>query len=77
MTQLTRDVENRCCNITGGVCSGLALYSKRQGHEVDASLIRILFALVALMTTGIPVLLIYLILWAVMPAEGQQGENNE
>ena len=69
--KLTRDPENRCCSITGGVCAGIALWANRNGHDIDASLVRVLFALASLMTTGIPVLLIYIILWAVLPAEGK------
>lgn len=44
----------------GGVCSGLAEYFK-----IDSSLIRITFAVLAL--AGGPGLLLYLLLWAIVP----------
>ena len=69
--KLTRDPENRCCSCTGGVCAGIALWAKRNGTDIDVSLVRVLFALVSLMTTGIPMLLIYIVLWALLPIEGQ------
>ena len=47
-----------------GVCSGIARY-----FDVDALLIRILFLLSVLVTGGAS-LLIYLVLWAVIPLEG-------
>ncbi len=44
-----------------GVCAGLARYL-----GVDATVVRVVFVLLALFAAG---LLIYLILWLIMPAE--------
>jgi len=48
--------------IIAGVCGGVAEYFK-----VDPTLIRIIFALVTLMTYGSPIVL-YIVCWAVMPS---------
>jgi len=47
--------------IIAGVCGGIAEYFK-----VDPTLIRIILALVSLMTYGAPIIL-YIICWAIMP----------
>jgi phage shock protein C len=47
----------------GGICSGLAEY-----FEIDVSLVRILFVAVGFITAIFPMLLFYLIAWAVIPA---------
>jgi phage shock protein C len=49
-----------------GVCGGLAQY-----FNIDATLIRVIFAVLAVM--GGSGLLIYLILWLVVPEEPQYG----
>ena len=48
-----------------GVCGGLAQYS-----NIDATLIRVLFVVLALL--GGPGLVIYLLMWILVP-EGPQG----
>lgn len=56
--KLVRDTQNK---VIGGVCSGLANY-----FEIDASLLRLLFACMFFFASmG---LWLYLILWIVMPA---------
>ena len=52
--------------ILGGVCGGLAKYL-----DVDAVLVRLFFVLLAL-GNGIGVL-IYFLLWMIVPLEGQKG----
>ena len=47
--------------IIAGVCGGIAEY-----FRVDPTLIRIILALVSLMTYGAPIIL-YIICWAIMP----------
>src|SRR5437764_6888364 len=47
-----------------GVCAGLANY-----FEIDPTLVRLGFGLLLLVGAGSPVLL-YLVLWVVMPVEG-------
>ena len=47
--------------IIAGVCGGIAEY-----FRVDPTLVRIIFALLTLMTYGGPIVL-YIVCWAVMP----------
>lgn len=46
----------------GGVCGGLADY-----FGLDATLVRIAYALLTVFTTGFPGFMLYIILWFVMP----------
>ncbi|MBO7608769.1 MAG: PspC domain-containing protein [Muribaculaceae bacterium] len=46
----------------GGVCGGLADY-----FGLDPTLVRIAYALLTVFTTGFPGVLLYLILWFIMP----------
>jgi phage shock protein PspC (stress-responsive transcriptional regulator) len=46
----------------GGVAAGLAEY-----FNIDPTIVRLLFVLLAFMSAGVPVVLIYFILWVVMP----------
>lgn len=46
----------------GGVAAGIAEY-----FNVDPTLIRLLFVLLAFATAGFPVVLLYFILWVIMP----------
>ena len=48
-----------------GVCGGLAEY-----FNVDVALIRLAFVLFELLTAGAGGILVYVILWAIMPEEG-------
>jgi phage shock protein C len=50
--------------IIAGVCGGLASH-----FSLDPSLVRIGFALIALISAGIPMLLIYVVMWFVIPEE--------
>lgn len=47
-----------------GVCAGLADYL-----NIDATLVRVLYAVLSLFTTGFPGLILYIILALVMPTE--------
>ncbi|MDO4283104.1 MAG: PspC domain-containing protein [Clostridia bacterium] len=47
-----------------GVCGGIA-----ESLGIDPSIVRILTVVVALVTTGIPVVLIYLLLSFILPEE--------
>lgn len=58
--RLTRSREK----IIAGVCGGLANH-----FGLDPSLVRIGFALIALISAGIPMLLIYIVMWFVIPQE--------
>lgn len=57
--RLTRSTNDR---FLAGVAGGLAEY-----FEIDPALVRILFVLVALFSGGITGILIYLVLWIIMP----------
>jgi phage shock protein PspC (stress-responsive transcriptional regulator) len=48
----------------GGVCGGLAEY-----FDVDVSMVRLIFAAVALVTAVLPMTFFYLIAWIVVPVE--------
>jgi phage shock protein C len=50
--------------IIGGVCGGLA-----ENAGMDPSIVRILVALFALLSSGFPVVLLYVIAWIVIPAK--------
>jgi len=52
--------------ILAGVCSGLAEY-----FGVDANLIRVVFLVLAVFTGGVGVLA-YLLMWIVIPEEGEK-----
>ncbi|MEZ4621016.1 MAG: PspC domain-containing protein [Caldilineaceae bacterium] len=47
--------------MVGGVCAGVAEY-----FEIDPTLVRLVFAALALLGVGSPVL-VYLLLWAIVP----------
>ncbi|MDR1465221.1 MAG: PspC domain-containing protein [Oscillospiraceae bacterium] len=53
-----------------GVCGGLAAYL-----NMDVSVVRILYAVLSLFTSGFPGLLLYVILWAVVPEEPEGYEG--
>ena len=65
---LQRKVDNR---IIAGVCAGLADYL-----DVDVNLVRIVVAVVALITAGTGIVA-YLVAWAIIPEEGQKSSIAE
>jgi len=46
----------------GGVASGLAEY-----FDLDPTIVRLLFVLIGFVSGGFPAVLVYLVLWAIMP----------
>lgn len=48
--------------VIGGVAAGFAHY-----FDLDPVLMRVLFALAFFFTAGVPVVMIYIVLWAVLP----------
>jgi len=60
---LTRSRRHR---ILGGVCGGLADWL-----GWGATMTRILFVLVSILSAAFPGILVYVILWIVMPEEGR------
>jgi phage shock protein C len=57
----------RSDRMIAGVCSGIA---RELGLDVTA--VRVVYALLTLLSAAFPGLLIYIILWIVMPEEGSQ-----
>lgn len=49
-----------------GVIGGLAAF-----YDLDATLLRIIYVLVSLFSAGFPGIVIYLILWLLMPLEDE------
>ncbi|MFQ6070962.1 MAG: PspC domain-containing protein [Candidatus Aminicenantales bacterium] len=47
----------------GGVCGGLAEY-----FDVDVSLVRLIFVGIALLSALVPMVVFYIIAWAVVPS---------
>ena len=59
--KLTRSADNR---MLAGVAGGLAEYL-----DMDPALIRILFVIIALLGGGFTGILIYVVLWIIMPEQ--------
>lgn len=65
--KLTR---NTADSVFGGVCSGMAAYI-----GMDVTLMRILWVIVTVVTWGFVIGAVYLVLWAVLPAQdGSTGK---
>ena len=47
-----------------GVCGGIANY-----FELDPTIVRVLYVILSIVSAGFPGVLVYLILWLVMPKE--------
>ncbi len=56
--------------ILAGVCGGIADY-----FDVDPTLVRVIYAALAIFTTGFPGLLLYLVLMLIMPQAPAQDDN--
>lgn len=54
--------------VLAGVCGGIAEY-----FDVDPTLVRAIYAILAIFTTGFPGLLLYIILMLIMPAAPAQN----
>lgn len=57
--RLTRSTHDR---MLAGVCGGIADY-----FDVDSTLVRVAFVLLSVLSAAFPGLLVYLILWLVVP----------
>ena len=55
---------SRTNKVLAGVCGGLSEF-----FNVDATLIRILWVVLALITIGFPMVILYVIAWAIMPLD--------
>lgn len=62
--RLYRDFEN---GMVGGVCAGIAEYA-----GMDATVVRILAVVVAIVTAVVPTVLVYLAMWALVPRKPTQ-----
>ena len=65
--KLYRSTKNR---VLGGVCGGLGEY-----FDIDPSLVRLLWLVIVFMGGG--GVLIYIILWIILPEEGSQEQEIE
>ncbi|MDY0296513.1 MAG: PspC domain-containing protein [Acidobacteriota bacterium] len=57
--RLTRSRKNR---MIAGVCGGLAEY-----FDMDPTVVRLLYVIVSVMSVAFPGILVYLILWVIIP----------
>ena len=57
--RLTRDPAR---GVVGGVCAGLAEYV-----GMDVAVVRVLYVVLLIFTAGIPLVLLYLAMWALVP----------
>jgi phage shock protein C len=57
-----RLVRSRDDQMLGGVCAGIA-----EQFEVDPTLVRVGFALITLLSSAFPGVLVYIVMWAVIP----------
>ena len=66
--KLTRSANN----VLAGVCGGIAEY-----FDVDPTMVRVIYVALSIFTTGIPGLLLYLIMMLLMPpTDGNNGQSN-
>lgn len=56
---------SRTNKMIAGVCGGIA-----KNFNLDPTLVRILFVLVSIFSAAFPGIIVYVILWIVMPEEG-------
>ena len=50
--------------VVGGVCAGIANY-----FGLDSTIVRAIYAVLTIFTAGLPGVLLYIVLWVVMPEE--------
>jgi phage shock protein C len=53
--------------IIAGVCGGLAKYM-----NVDATIVRVIFVILTVFTAVIPGILIYLVMWIIIPKDSEE-----
>lgn len=59
-----RLIRSRTDRMIAGVCGGLAEY-----FDLDVSIIRILFVVLTIFTAAFPGILVYIIMWIVVPEQ--------
>ncbi|HOK36053.1 MAG TPA: PspC domain-containing protein [Paludibacteraceae bacterium] len=67
--RLTRSNKNK---LLAGVCGGIAKFL-----GWDPTIVRILYVLLSILSAAFPGILVYLILWLVMPLEKETEEKTE
>ena len=65
----TKKLTRSTSKVLAGVCGGIAEY-----FEVDPTLIRIAYAALSIFSAGFPGILLYIIMWLLMP-EGKDYEQ--
>jgi len=65
MTEMAKRLfRSRTDSMLGGVCGGIAQY-----FDLDPTLVRIAYVLLSVLSAAFPGLLVYIILWIVIPQE--------
>ena len=59
-------------SVIGGVAAGFAHH-----FQIDRALVRILFCLAFFFTAGVPVVVVYIILWAVLPKAIKETKDED
>ncbi|PXX99194.1 stress-responsive transcriptional regulator [Marinifilum breve] len=59
---MSKKLQRSSNKMVAGVCAGIAEYL-----GLDVTLVRVLYVLISIFSAGFPGLLIYIILWFVMP----------
>jgi phage shock protein C len=59
---MAKKLQRSSNKMIAGVCAGIAEYL-----DLDITLVRILYVLISIFSAGFPGLLVYVILWFVMP----------
>lgn len=59
--KLARSITNR---MIAGVCGGIAEY-----FDLDPTLVRVAYVLLSVISAGFPGLLVYIVLWVIVPDE--------
>ena len=63
MSKLHRSREN---SVLAGICGGIG-----EAHQMDPTLVRLILVFLTLVTGLFPLLITYIIGWAVIPVEGE------
>lgn len=64
MTEPKRLMRDTQKGMIGGVCAGMAEYL-----DVDVTLVRVLYVVLSVVTAAFPGILVYILLWIIMPAK--------
>ena len=59
---MSKKLKRSSNKMVAGICAGIAEY-----FNLDVTLVRVLYVLISVFSAGFPGLLVYIILWFVMP----------